>query len=148
MVPPPVRPYSAARAFVITVNSSTLSTIGVYAVVLIPTLFSGKMIDVPSMVISLVPFLPPLIHGVDAPFWLCTPGVRPTKFIGFLPFKGRSMMDLVEITVETDELPVASCVPVAVTSTVVVISPTFSAMSSPTFCSTPARTWGVRFLRL
>ena len=68
------------------------------------------MIDVPSTVISLVAFLPPLIHGVEPPP-LITPGVRVTRLMGFRPLSGRSMMALLSITVEMVPLVVASCVP-------------------------------------
>ena len=65
------------------------------------TLFSGRMIDVPSMVISLEAFRPPLIHGSDVPLVGTTPGVRIASENGLRPFNGSSRIILLPITVDT-----------------------------------------------
>src|SRR5690242_17092040 len=106
MTPPPVRPYSAARALVITENSSRLSTIGVYARVLMLTLFSGRITEVPSIVISLEALRPPLIHGIDVPLVGTTPGAIRARLNGLRPLSGSSMIILPPITEDTLEVAV------------------------------------------
>src|SRR5579884_1210978 len=115
MTPPPERPYSAERVLVITENSWTASTDGVNAIVVIETLFSGRTMEVPSILISLLASRPPLMEGVgDMPAprppgaMGITPGDRAARSKGLRPLSGKSAIRLFSITVARVELLVAS----------------------------------------
>ena len=102
-------------------------------------LFSGRMIEVPSTVMSLEAFLPPLIQGVD-PLAGITPGTSVASPNGLRPFSGRSSMRLLSMTVDTLEAAVDNWVKAALTSTAVLTSPSLSAISRATVCRTSTRT--------
>ena len=102
------------------------------------TLFSGRITEVPSIVISLEALRPPLIQGVDPELLLegMTPGVRFASAKGLRPLSGRSRICLPWITVETLDVEVDNWTALALTSTVVATFPTFKANSSETVCFT------------
>ena len=102
------------------------------------TLFSGTITEVPSTVISLDAFRPPLIQGVVPPPGM-TPGARVASENGLRPEDGRSRIALLPTTVETLEDSVVSCAELALISTVVDTSPICSAISSVTVCATSTR---------
>src|SRR5882724_1837213 len=96
------------------------------------TLFSGTITDVPSMVISLDAFRPPLIHGVvpvPVPGFVPAPGFTPgasvARLNGFRLDEGRSRIALLLTTVDTLDDSVVRCAAIALISTVVAMSPTF-----------------------
>src|ERR1019366_9130530 len=111
------------------------------------------MMEVPSMVMSLVANRPPPIQG-EAPDHTVapllrqpersgkhgdvgvTPGVTSVKNIGLREFSGRSCKPWFPITVLTVEVEDANCTAFATTSNVVVTAPTVNGTSSDTVCCT------------
>ena len=150
--PPPNRPYSELTALLETRNSWMASWAGTSAMV-----FEFRTLSVPpSMNQALWPAMPPPIWKLPHPAllvwvpwfmvvgpslepWGTTPGARAIRFMTLRPLSGISCTCSPETTELSSPDSVCSSFASAETSTVSVISPTSSAMSTRTVACTCTR---------